>query len=190
MAKYTIETDGIIVDSIQGCLGFPIEICGKRTWVKTDMELTPYTEDSAYAHGYTEAEAKYREVRDELEKQAYQKGYQDAYDTAYKDAEEIYEKGNRVMYQKGLKDAWEAAKKLWDLKGDIIKVFRKYSVFDILDCYTASEVIEKIRQHEQEKEEIIDIDKNKVEALANDIGIHKLYAIVKEIRGERLGQKD
>lgn len=36
----------------------------------------------------------------------------------------------------------------------------------------------------QEKEEIIDPDKNKVEALANDIGIHKLYALVKEIRGE------
>ena len=44
MGKYTIETDGITADSIQGYLGFPIEICGKRTWVKTDMKLTPYTE--------------------------------------------------------------------------------------------------------------------------------------------------
>ena len=36
---------------------------------KQVKDLTPYTEDSAYAHGYTEAESKYREIRDELEKQ-------------------------------------------------------------------------------------------------------------------------
>jgi hypothetical protein len=57
-------------------------------------------------------------------------------------------------YQRGLSDAWEAAKKLWDLKGEMIKAFRKYSVFDILNCYTASEVIEKLKQYEQDKEEI------------------------------------
>ncbi|MBQ4240209.1 MAG: hypothetical protein II672_03770, partial [Oscillospiraceae bacterium] len=55
---------------------------------------------------------------------------------------------------------------------------------DIIALLSASECIEKIRQYEQEKEEIIDPDKNKVEALANDIGIHKLFALVKEIRGE------
>jgi len=57
------------------------------------------------------------------------------------------------------------------------------SWFVVKNC-SASECIEKIRQYEKEQEEIIDPDKNKVEALANDIGIHKLFALVKEIRGE------
>ena len=52
--------------------------CFEIPWFSTTKttisRLTPYTEDSAYAHGYTEAESKYREIRDELEKQAHQRG--------------------------------------------------------------------------------------------------------------------
>lgn len=44
MGKYIIETDETVADSIQGYLGFPIEICDKRTWVKTDVKLIHYTE--------------------------------------------------------------------------------------------------------------------------------------------------
>lgn len=127
--------------------------------------FTPYTEDSAYAHGYTEAESKYREIRDELEKQAYQRGYEEAYDTAYADAEQIYESGNRVMYQKGLKDAWEAAKKIYGsatkhgLPTEVItKIFRddgkeNFNYWDIVEDFSASEAIEKIRQYEQAQKE-------------------------------------
>ena len=64
------------------------------------------------------------------------------------------------------------------------EIFDLVIISNIFDENTASEAIEKIRQYEQEKKEIIDPDKNKVEALANDIGIHKLFALVKEIRGE------
>ena len=123
-------------------------------------DLTPYTEDSAYAHGYTEAESKYREIRDELEKQAYQRGYEEAYDTAYADAEGIYESGKRAMYQKGLKDAWEAARKIvlpGDVSGiylaDLEEIFDRSSLQDVIKDYSPSEAIEKIRQYEQEKEE-------------------------------------
>ena len=115
--------------------------------------LTPYTEDSAYAHGYTEAEAKYREIRDELEKQAYQRGYEKAYDTAYADAEEIYESGKRAMYQKGLKDAWDAARTLWNTPNRK-EIFGHTAFNTVLTTLTAQEAIEKIRQYEQEKEEI------------------------------------
>lgn len=136
-------------------------------------DLTPYTEDSAYAHGYTEAESKYREIRDELEKQAYQRGYEKAYDTAYADAEEIYESGKRAMYQKGLKDAWEAARKICLEEDDggipasaIKDIFNvrnyRYAVKD----YSASEAIEKIRQYEQKQEEIKVGDE--VEAMAGN----------------------
>ena len=123
-------------------------------------DLIPYTEDSAYAHGYTEAESKYREIRDELEKQAYQRGYEEAYDTAYADAEGIYESGKRAMYQKGLKDAWEAARKIvlpGDVSGiylaDLEEIFDRSSLQDVIKDYSPSEAIEKIRQYEQEKEE-------------------------------------
>ena len=91
-------------------------------------DLTPYTEDSAYAHGYTEAESKYREIRDELEKQA---------------------------YQKGLKDAWEAARKIGGMdSSEQIRLFTCSGIYFIAHEYSASECIEKIRQYEQEKGKI------------------------------------
>lgn len=131
--------------------------CKEIPWFSTTKttisRLTPYTEDSAYAHGYTEAESKYREIRDELEKQAYQRGYEEAYDTAYADAEEIYESGKRVMYQKGLKDAWEAARKIAVMPdGKLEAIFGTSYLTEIFTDYSASECIEKIRAYEQEKE--------------------------------------
>ena len=130
--------------------------CFEIPWFSTTKttisRLTPYTEDSAYAHGYTEAESKYRKIRDELEKQAHQRGYEEAYDTAYADAEEIYESGKRAMYQKGLKDAWEAVRKIRDMTWkEQIEAFGTDSYADII-ALSASECIEKIRQYEQEKE--------------------------------------
>ena len=118
-------------------------------------DLTPYTEDSAYAHGYTEAESKYREIRDELEKQAYQRGYEEAYDTAYADAEEIYDSGKRAMYQKGLKDAWEAARKIAsDNAGQNYSIFGQHFTVEILNTHSASEAIEEIRAYEQAQKEL------------------------------------
>ena len=126
-------------------------------------DLIPYTEDSAYAHGYTEAESKYREIRDELEKQAHQRGYEEAYDTAYADAEEIYESGKRAMYQKGLKDAWWYMQKIllpsWlggyggDVIREIFEIEENHNIEEAVLNYSASEAIEKIRQYEQKQEE-------------------------------------
>ena len=131
--------------------------CKEIPWFSTTKttisRLAPYTEDSAYAHGYTEAESKYREIRDELEKQAYQRGYKEAYDTAYADAEEIYESGKRAMYQKGLKDAWEAARKICDMKWTKRNEVFGIDVYADIIALPVSECIEKIRQYEQEKEE-------------------------------------
>ena len=142
--------------------------CKEIPWFSTTKttisRLAPYTEDSAYAHGYTEAESKYREIRDELEKQAYQRGYEESFDMAYADAEEIYESGKRAMYQKGLKDAWEAARKICleecdgGMQISVIKDIFNVSYYrDALRDYSASECIEKIRAYEQEKEEQIQV---------------------------------
>jgi len=109
--------------------------CFEIPWFSTTKttisRLTPYTEDSAYAHGYTEAESKYREIRDELEKQA---------------------------YQKGLKDAWEAARKIAKLNTDEQKrLFGCFGIYFVAHEFSASEAIEKIRQYEKEKEEQIQV---------------------------------
>lgn len=97
-----------------------------------------------------------------------------------------YDEGREAGVQQGLADAWEAARKIWKYDTTTLKAIFGEGIMrmDWFMKFTASEAIEKLKAYEQEQEEIIDPDKNKVEALANDIGIHKLYALVKEIRGE------
>ena len=70
------------------------------------------------------------------------------------------ERVRKEAYQKGLSDAWEVARKVTQVRkyggyGDCLgDVFgRTDTPWDVFD-YSASEVIEKIRQYEQEKEEI------------------------------------
>ena len=164
MGKYIIHFDDKPWQDLDDELYYR---CKEIPWFSTTRatisRLTPYTEDSAYAHGYTEAESKYREIRDELEKQTYQRGYEEAYDTAYADAEGIYESGKRAMYQKGLKDAWDAARKIIDMpEADLLNLFTEcYAAVctsvQVFLKYDASECIEKIRAYEQEKEEEIQV---------------------------------
>ena len=107
--------------------------CKEIPWFSTTKttisRLTPYTEDAAYAHGYTEAESKYREIRDELEKQA---------------------------YQRGLADAWDAARTLWNTPNRK-EIFGHTTFNTVLTTLTAQEAIEKIQAYEQEKEEQIQV---------------------------------
>lgn len=117
---------------------------------------------------------------EQVRKEAYEKGRKDV-ETQFCSYDAC--KNRQEEYQRGLTDAWNAARTLWNTPNRK-KVFGHTTFSTTLTTLTAQETIEKIRQYEQEKEEIIDPDKNKVEALANDIGIHKLFALVKEIRGE------
>lgn len=142
------------------------------TWLSPEVDLTPYTAPDL----------------EQVRKEAYEQGRKDV-ETQFCSYDAC--KNRQEEYQRGLTDAWEAARKIClnDSDGgltvtEIANIFDVSYYRDAMKKYSASEAIEKIRQYEQEKEEIIDPDKNKVEALANDIGIHKLYALVKEIRGE------
>ena len=72
-----------------------------------------------------------------------------------------YEEGKARGYQEGLFDAWEAARKIlsYGKTGGKLEVLTDVfsdadGWWDIINKYTASEVIEKIRQYEQEQEEI------------------------------------
>lgn len=100
-------------------------------------KLTPYIADEAYAEGYTLAESKYREARDEIEQEA---------------------------YQRGLDDAWDAARKIASTKRDgglddseLAVLFDAYSTHVILRDYEAIEVVEKIREFEEQKKQETEI---------------------------------
>jgi hypothetical protein len=122
---------------------------------KDPEDLTPYIEPDL----------------EQVRKEAYEEGYKLGY---YSDG-----------YQRGLNDAWDVAKKISIMDSPTRdEIFGLVITSNIIDENSAPEAIEKIRKYEQEQDERIDSDKNKVEALANDIGIHKLFALVKEIRGE------
>jgi len=73
---------------------------------------------------------------------------------------EAYEQGRKVGIKDGMCEAWETARKVTQVRkyggyGDCLEeVFGRHRVpWDVFD-YSASEAIEKIRQYEQEKEEI------------------------------------
>lgn len=68
-----------------------------------------------------------------------------------KDYDAFYEHG----YEQGLADAWDAARKISSMDSPTRdEVFGLVITSNIFDENTASEAIEKIRQYEQEKEEI------------------------------------
>ena len=185
MGKYIIETDGNTADDIGGYLGIPIEICKKRTWVKTDMELTPYTEpdmeqvkEEAYLKGLNDGQGVilestqnnafnngYKKCLEDMEpirKEAYGNGYEAAKHECEDCPKQAYTDTLRMdVYQKGLSDAWEAARKIALTEG--LGIDGMYAVFGtenpepIFREYSANECIEKIRQYEQEKEEQIHV---------------------------------
>lgn len=102
--------------------------------------------DRAYAHGYSDAESKFSEIR----KEAYDKGFEDG-----KELCPLPKVCHNNAYQKGLSDAWEAARKLWEIDiSTLHKIFYKETRMDCYMYYTATEVIEKLKAHEREKEEI------------------------------------
>ena len=137
--KYIIELEEMIVSTADGQMPF-YKIKGFNT-PTFDSEgvskLIPYTEPDVEA------------IRDE----AYDKGLNDGWTNVHNECE--------AAYQNGLYNAWDVARKImlseadggiqWKLKE---QWFGKFTIYDIFKDVPAMEVIEKIRQYEQEKEEI------------------------------------
>ena len=65
-----------------------------------------------------------------------------------------YTNGKQDGYQKGLNDAWDAARKICDMKWTKRNEVFGIDVYADIIALPVSECIEKIRQYEQEKEEI------------------------------------
>lgn len=93
--KYIIEIDRCYSGELYGVKGFRSPVFDQNGLDK----LTPYDADEAYAAGYTLAESRYREARDQVEQEAYQRGY----DAGSHEA-------TSLEYQQGLDDAWDAAR--------------------------------------------------------------------------------
>lgn len=97
---------------------------------------------------YTEPDTE--QVREE----AYEDGYKTAKVQCNIQAEKDLREVGERHYQKGLSDAWEATMKIADMLSEKRqKIFGESLLQKILSIYSASEVIEKIRQYEQEKEQ-------------------------------------
>lgn len=114
---------------------------------------------SAIGTPYTEPDM------EQVRKEAYEKGYETAKHECEECPKQAYTDALKMdVYQKGLSDAWEAARKI----GSNSMCSLEEMGFDFSQCavddynpswfvvknYSASEAIEKIRQYEQEKEEL------------------------------------
>lgn len=104
--------------------------------------------DRAYAHGYSDAESKFSEIR----KEAYEKGFKDAAHNCEetctlvaKARNEGYNEGQRAGERHGKEVAWAAARKIQDAGGNLSWWIHNTTV---------SEAIEGLNALEQEKEAI------------------------------------
>ena len=158
MSKYIIDVGDAYTKHICGkgdMLCLPIRINEfEDNWLNTNIPLTPYTEPDL----------------EQVRREEYEKGF---------DAGRML---NRGKYEKGLNDAWEAARKIADIweSGENDKwIIVDDSLPITFASYSASETIERIRQHEWEQEQIQVGD----EVIAKFSGIK--YVIVK-VKGSRL----
>jgi len=109
--------------------------------------------DRAYAHGYSDAESKFSEIR----KEAYAEGYKEGMQLSIDDAK------LKEEYKRGLADAWEAARKLWEIDiSTLHKIFYKETRMDCYMYYTAIEAIAKFKEYEYE-------DKQKEIKIGNEV---------------------
>lgn len=109
--------------------------------------------------GYKEGMKTMKRIDDNIIEEAKRCIYGEEYEKGRKDVETqfcSYDacKNRQEEYQRGLTDAWEAARFIADMPyGEEEKAFGSGGWAFIVK-HTASEAIEKIRQYEQEKEEI------------------------------------
>ena len=128
--KYIIEIPEDKIEDFVGSTHFlmPYMMAGHIGHHDTGLPIEPYIKPDL----------------EQVRKEAYEHGYYIG-----------YSKYLNRSYEDGLKDAWEAVGKIYNMCSDVRhKIFKENLIRKILSIYSASEVIEKIRQYEQEQEEI------------------------------------
>lgn len=130
MGKYIIDVGEAYVKHICGkgdMLCLPVRINEfEDNWLNTDIPLTPCTDPDM----------------EKIREEAYRQGYDTGYGTKVNE-----------FYEQGLTDAWEAARTLWNTPARK-EIFGCTTFNTAITTLTGQEAIEKIRQYEQEQEEI------------------------------------
>lgn len=148
--------------------------------------------------------------REEVAKEAYQRGFLDGkkrpetdYATGYNDAkreislsgeyEKVYKRGYEEAktefydnrYQEGLEDAWEAARKIANEDNDSVnfEVFGYTDAFAIIDEFTAKEAIEKIREYEEKQKQTDEIKIGDEIMIYDCDGNHKAVVVDRDSDG-------
>jgi ribosome modulation factor len=96
----------------------------------------------------------------ELIEQAYKRGYTAGYSKAENDYHAKTEDDRKSSYELGLNMAWETAKKIYSTikngalhTDEIRKIFDVRYLTDVLEEFSASEAIEKIKAYEEQKKQ-------------------------------------
>ena len=166
--KYIIEIPEDKITDFVGSTHFlmPYSMAGHKGHHDTELPIKPYTDpdleqvrkeayDKAYADVIRNCYESCSYVK-QVKKEAYQKGYETGYEDGYNEPG----KNQQEAYQRGLSDAWEAARKIIHMpEGDMLNIFTEcYSAvctaLQVILKYDASEAIEKLKDYEQEQEEI------------------------------------
>ena len=146
MDKYIVEIDGenLFLDASGSKLALSVKADNGYAVFCTEFPLTPYTEPDL----------------EQVRCAAYEEGRNSLLIEVQKAGKNTIKLEEDEYYQRGLEDAWEAARKICLNECDggmtpteVNKIFGVGFYRDAL-LESASEAIEKIRQYEQEKEEI------------------------------------
>lgn len=138
--KYIIELEEMIVSTADGQMPlYKIKGFNTPTFDSASInKLTPYSEPDLSA------------VRNEAYKETYDKGYQDAVMKIGSNEQAIAEKA----YQGGRIDAWNAARQISNMTLKTQKtIFSVEGMFNVMEKYSATEAIERIKKYESEKQE-------------------------------------
>lgn len=111
--------------------------------------------NTAYKNGYEDAKS-------ELVKKAYKDGYENAKSELGKKVADIAHDERDRAYQKGLEEAWETAKKIITIykRPELLNMGFKcdgndYNFSIIVEDYTASEAIAKIKEYEEQQKQFV-----------------------------------
>lgn len=86
-------------------------------------------------------------------RKAYNKGYEDRKAEESESARAIVNTEQQKSYEDGLNDAWECVKKIYSMNNDDKeKLFDYRNTFNIVEQYTVSEVLAKIKAYEDKQD--------------------------------------
>ena len=95
----------------------------------------------------------------ELIEFAYQRGVKAGHEEMQNQMHEHWERKQKELIEQGRNEAWSAAKKISETESyKLYDIFEEGWFFNIFNKFSASEVIEKLRAHEEQKKQEEDFE--------------------------------